>query len=273
VDIDLPDGRAVRVHDSGSRGVPVFWLHGSPQTGDLLAPLLAVPSVRLLSYDRPGYGGSTRLSGRTIASAAADVAAVADALGLDRFAVAGHSGGGPHALACGALLPDRVTAVAALSSPAPLVADGLDWFANMAPAGAAELRASTAGRTALENHLASADFDPDVFTPADHAALSGTWAVLGDNAGAAMNAGLDGLVDDDLALVNPWGFDPAQITAPTLFVHGVRDRMIPSEHGEWLANRCRPRAELWLSPQDGHVSILSRAEAALGWLTTRPGPA
>lgn len=270
MDLTLPDGRAMRVHDSGSGGLPVFWLHGSPQTGDFLTPLLAVPGVRLLSYDRPGYGGSTRLPGRSVASAAADVAAVADALGLDRFAVAGHSGGGPHSLACGALLPDRVIAVAALSGPAPLAADGLDWFAGMAPASEAELRAAIAGQTELEEHLELADFDPRVFTEADLAALSGRWASLGDNAVAALPAGFGGLVDDDLALVAPWGFDPARVTVPTLVVHGVRDRMVPSEHGEWLANRCRPSSELWLSPQDGHVSVLDRAVEALVWLACAP---
>ncbi len=268
MDLDLPDGRTVRVHDSGSGALPVFWHHGSPQTGDLLEPLLEAASsrgVRLLSHDRPGYGGSTRLPGRDIASAAADVAAIADALGLDRFAVAGHSGGGPHALACGALLPDRVTSVVPISGPAPLSADGLDWFAGMAPAGASELRAAVAGRLALENHLASTDFDPEVFTPADHAALESTWKSLGANAGAAMPAGFGGLTDDDLALVAPWGFDPAMVTAPVLVVHGEQDRVVPSAHGEWLARRC-PTADLWLCPTDGHVSVLDRAEAALDWL-------
>jgi len=270
VELDLADGRTLRVHDSGSDGLPVFWHHGSPQTGDLLAPMLeaaAEHGVRLLAHDRAGYGGSTRLPGRDVAAVAADVAAVADALGLDRFAVAGHSGGGPHALACGALLGDRVVGVVSISGPAPLSADGLDWFAGMAAAGVAELRASVAGRAALEEHLANAPFDPEVFTDADHASLAGPWTSLGDNAGAAMNASPDGLVDDDLALVGPWGFDPAEVTAPLLFVHGVLDRMVPSEHGEWLATRCRPRAELWLSPRDGHVSILDRVEPALEWLS------
>jgi pimeloyl-ACP methyl ester carboxylesterase len=271
VDLNLPDGRAVRVHDSGSGALPVFWHHGSPQTGDLLGPLRDAASrrgVRLLGCDRPGYGGSTRQPGRDVAAVAADLAAVADALGLDRFAVAGHSGGAPHALACGALLPDRVRAVVSLSGPAPLTADGLDWFGGMAASGEAELRAALAGPEVLEHHLTTAAFDPEVFTEADHAALAGPWSSLGDNAVAAMNGGLDGLVDDDLALVTPWGFDPAQVGVPTLFVHGVRDRVIPAEHGEWLANRCRPHAELWLNPQDGHVSVLGRAEAALDWLTS-----
>ncbi|PRY40456.1 pimeloyl-ACP methyl ester carboxylesterase [Umezawaea tangerina] len=252
--------------------MPVFWLHGSPQTGDLLDPLLEAAfrrGIRLVGYDRPGYGGSTALVGRDIGAAAADVGAIADALGLERFAVAGHSGGGPHALACGVLLPGRVSAVASLSGPAPVSADGLDWFAHMAPGGEAELRAAMAGRAVLEEHLASAEFDPEVFTPADFAALEGPWASLGANAEAAMEAGLGGLVDDDLALVAPWGFDPARIAVPTLLVHGVRDRMVPSEHGEWMADAVRPHGELWLSPQDGHVSVLDRVGRVFDWLVGR----
>ncbi|MEO6087795.1 MAG: alpha/beta hydrolase, partial [Umezawaea sp.] len=170
------------------------------------------------------------------------------------------------ALACGALLPDRVTAVVAFSSPAPLSADDLDWFGGIAPAGEAELRAAMAGREALEAHVASAEFDPEVFTDADHAALKGPWTSLGANAVASMPAGFGGLVDDNLAIVAPWGFDPAQVGVPTLFVHGVPDRVVPSKHAEWLANRCRPHSELWLSPQEGHVSILNRAEEAFDWL-------
>ncbi|MET1072023.1 MAG: alpha/beta hydrolase [Umezawaea sp.] len=250
----------------------MFWLHGSPQTGDLFDPLLEWASwrgIRLVGYDRPGYGGSTAVVGRDVAAAAADVGAVADALGLGRFAVAGHSGGGPHALACGALLPGRVFAVVSVSGPAPVSAEGLDWFAGMAAGGEAELRAAVAGRAALEEHLASAEFDAEVFTPADRAALDGGWASLNANAGAAMAAGLGGLVDDDLALVAPWGFDPAEVSVPTLLVHGVRDRMVPSEHGEWLADRVRPHGELRLSPQDGHVSILDRVGEVFDWLVLR----
>jgi pimeloyl-ACP methyl ester carboxylesterase len=125
-DVRLDDGRTVRVHDTGdtiaSATLTLVWHHGSPQTGAPLAPLVAAAAergIRLVSYGRPSYGGSTPKPGRDVASAASDVAQLADALGVDRFAVMGASGGGPHALACGALLPDRVIAVACLATLAP----------------------------------------------------------------------------------------------------------------------------------------------------------
>jgi pimeloyl-ACP methyl ester carboxylesterase len=141
----------------------------------------------------------------------------------------------------------------------------LDWFAGMGTAGAAELRAAATGRAALEDHLASAEYDPELFTPADHAALAGPWSWLLTVVEQAMDGGLGGMVDDDLASVAPWGFDPAQVRPPVLFLHGGQDRMVPSSHGHWLARRT-PSAELWLRPDDGHVSVLDAAEAALDWL-------
>ena len=135
----------------------------------------------------------------------------------------------------------------------------------MAAAGAAELRAATRGRAALEDYLASAEFDPELFTPADHAALAGAWSWLLAVVQQAMEGGRGGMVDDDLAAVAPWGFDPGQARPPVLFLHGGQDRMVPSSHGEWLARRT-PSAELWLRPDDGHVSVLNAGEAALGWL-------
>ena len=120
----------------------MLWHHGSPQTGAPLEPLVvaaAARGIRLLSDARPSYGGSSPKPGRDVASAAADVALVADALGIDRFAVMGASGGGPHLLACATLLPDRVTGVVCLAGIAPL----------------------------------TAEFDPSIFIPADWAALKG----------------------------------------------------------------------------------------------------
>jgi pimeloyl-ACP methyl ester carboxylesterase len=200
-----------------------------------------------------------------VASAAADVSSVANALGIDRFAVMGHSGGGPHALACGALLPERVLGVVCVAGLAPFRAEGLDWFAGMAASGEAELRAAARGRAALEDHLASAEFDPEQFTPADHAALAGAWSWLGGVAGQAIEGGTGGMVDDDLSYVAPWGFEPGQVRPPVLFLHGGQDRMVPSSHGTWLARHTR-RAELWLRPDDGHVSVLDSGATAMAWL-------
>jgi pimeloyl-ACP methyl ester carboxylesterase len=260
----------VRVHDSAdTRSVnrfTVLWHHGSPQTGALLAPLLTAAAergMRLLSYGRPSYGGSTPRPGRTVASAASDVAQIADALEIERFAVMGASGGGPHALACAAQLPGRVTGVASLAGLAPFDADGIDWFAGMADDGA--LRAAVRGRKAREQYEETADFDPASFIERDYAALDGAWSSLGADAGAAYAAGSDGIIDDDVAFVTPWGFAVAAITAPVLIVHGGQDRMVPPAHGDWLL-RHLPNAELWFRPRDGHVSILDACPLAMDWL-------
>ncbi len=277
-DLALDDGRILHVYDTGGDDagdrLPVVWHHGTPNIGSPPEPLFTAADrlgLRWVSYDRPGYGGSTPLPGRTVGSAATDVAALADALGIDRFAVVGHSGGAPHALACAARLPDRVLAVVAMAGMAPWGAEGLDWFTGMADSGVAALRAAAQGREAMERHHASgAEYDPE-FTPADLAALSGRWAWLLSVVGPAQEAGPAAQIDDDLAYVSPWGFDPAQVLAPALLVHGGLDRVVPSSHSRWLAGRC-PSAELRLFPDHGHVSLLDEAEEALDWLRSRVRP-
>jgi pimeloyl-ACP methyl ester carboxylesterase len=270
-DVALRDGRTLRSYDSGAvpGGLTLIWHHGSPHTGAPLEPLLieaAARDIRLVTYARPSYGGSTPLPGRDVASAADDVAQLADALGIASFAVMGASGGGPHALACAALLPDRVTGVASLAGVAPFTQD-FPWFAGMAADGA--LRAALVGRDARELFAATDEFDAESFGPADWAALSGTWSSLGEDAQKAEKAGPDGLIDDDVAFVSPWGFDLAAIVAPVLIVQGGQDRVIPPAHGEWLA-RTIPGAELWFRPDDGHVSILHACPAAMNWIAARP---
>ena len=268
-DVRLADGRTLRVYDTGPEGAPgsmtLVWHHGSPQTGAPLEPLLAAAArrgIRLVSYARPSYGGSSALPGRDVASAAADVAQVADALGVGRFAAMGASGGGPHALACAAVLGDRVTGVACLASIAPFT-DSFDWFAGMvAPGG---LRAAIAGRAERARYAEADEFDEASFTAADWAALSGAWASLGADAGRADAAGPDGLIDDDVAFVAPWGFDVARIDTPVLIVQGGEDRVVPPAHAHWLVRQCRT-AELWLRPRDGHVSILEACPLAMDWL-------
>ncbi|PWU59886.1 alpha/beta hydrolase [Micromonospora globispora] len=268
-DLSLGNGRTLHFYDTGGDDrLAVFWHHGTPNIGAPPAPLFDAADrlgIRWVSYDRPGYGGSTPAPGRDIASAAGYVATVADALGIDRFAVMGHSGGGPHALACGALLPDRVLAVVAGAGMAPYDGEGLDWFAGMIPSGVASLRAAAAGREAKERFETSGvEYDPE-FTPADLAALNGEWSWFGSVVGPATQGGPGGLIDDDLAYVSPWGLDPAQVTAPVLLLHGGRDGIAPLSHGEWLSRRC-PAAELRCYPDDGHISVLRHAGAALEWL-------
>jgi pimeloyl-ACP methyl ester carboxylesterase len=137
----------------------------------------------------------------------------------------------------------------------------------MTPSGEASLRAAAAGREAKARHEATAEYDPEMFTPADHAALSGRWSWVLSVVEPAVAAGPGGLIDDDLAYVAPWGADPSRIAAPTLLVHGAQDRVVPSSHSAWLARHITG-AELWLRPDDGHVSVLDAAEAALEWLRT-----
>jgi len=279
-DVSPGGGRVLHVYDTGpaepgtagarDARLPVFWLHGTPQIGAPPAPLFpaaAEHGVRWVSYDRPGYGGSSPVPDRDVASGAADVAVIADALGLDRFAVLGQSGGGPYALACAALLPHRVIGAVSMSGRAPYPADGLDWLAGMRPGSAAELNATLAGREALEALLASDDdFDPEMFTPADRAALAGDWKWIGSVVGPALEQGTGGLIDDALASVRPWGFDPAAITTPVLLVHGTADRVMPSAHSEWLARRIGASAELVLVKDAGHISVFRAAPDALAWL-------
>ena len=277
-DVGLSDGRTLHYYDTredeSDIRVPVFWFHGTPNVGsppEPLFPAAADNDLRWVSYDRPAYGGSSPNPGRYIASAGADVAAIADALSIDRFAAVGHSGGGPHALACGALFPDRVIAVVSVSAPAPHDAEGLDWFAGWSRSGVAEQRAALAGRFGLEDYLPTAEFDPQSFTAADQSALEGRWSWLAKVVDQAMEKGHEGMVEDLLAGAQAWGFAPADITAPVLILHGDKDRMVPSAHGEWLAAHC-PTAELRLAPGAGHITALDSAPAALEWLRGRVTP-
>jgi pimeloyl-ACP methyl ester carboxylesterase len=269
--VRLADGRSLHVYDAGGDGFPVVWHHGTPNLGAPPAPLFPVAErlgLRWIGYDRPGYGGSTPRPGRDVASAAADVAAIADSLRLDRFAAMGHSGGSPHVLACAALLPGRMPAAVVMSGMAPQGAGDLDWFAGMAEGSAASLRAALAGRAAKER-FEEREEDRDIgFAPADWAALEGDWSWVMDVVQPAVAAGPAARIDDDLAYVSPWGFDIAQVKVPVLVVHGALDRMVPSSHARWLAGHLE-RAELWIRDDEGHVSLLRAAEDALTWLALR----
>jgi pimeloyl-ACP methyl ester carboxylesterase len=274
-DLTLRDGRRLVAHDAGGSGaaggsgdLTLIWHHGSPQTGALLPPLLDAATergIRLVSYARPSYSGSSPNIGRDIASAADDVAEIANALGVGRFAVMGASGGGPHALACAALLPDRLIGAVCLASPAPY-SEAFDWYAGMASPDA--LRAAAGGREERARFALTEEFDESQFIAADWAALAGTWGSLGRDAEQAGAAGPDGLIDDDVALARPWGFDLAAITVPVLLVQGGADRVIPPSHADRLV-RVVPTAELWLRPRDGHISVLAAAPAAMNWLIER----
>ena len=211
-DLTLADGGTLHVYDTTRGDLPVLWHHGTPNTGLPPEPLFAASErfgLRWVSWDRPGYGGSTPAPGRPVSSAATYAAAAADALGLDRYAVMGHSGGGPHALACAALAPDRVVAAVAVASMAPYDGGGLDYTHGMCASGAAALGAAAAGLEAREAHEVAHgdDYDPE-FTDADEAALGGEWGWFVKVVRAAAPSGLGARDRRRCRLRGPLGVRP-----------------------------------------------------------------
>jgi pimeloyl-ACP methyl ester carboxylesterase len=283
-DVRLADGRTLRIQDSGATEAPtVVFFHGTPGCGllhDRWLAAAAAAGLRLLAYDRPGYGGSTPQPDRTVADAAADVAALADQLQVGRFAVWGASGGGPHALACAALLPDRVVAAAVAPSPAPYDASGLDWFAGLPETNLQRFKLALAGRDALQPVLAQSAQAFVAADPAQLIALSGPVlappdrAVFDTDVAAfllavfrdGLAAGAEGWVEDDLAFVAAWGVELGSVRVPVAVWHGEQDLSVPATHGRWLAGAI-PGAELRLLPDDGHVSLIfAREREVVGWL-------
>lgn len=277
-DVALDGGAVLHAYDSETGGVgalPVVWLHGTPNIGTPPTPLLDLAdrlALRLLGYDRPGYGGSTARRGRSIGSAARHAAAVVDALDGDQsgrvrpFAVIGHSGGGAHALACAALEPGRVVAAVSIAGLSPYdPADDAAWFTGFAELGEASLRAAVDGREEKERYE-STEHDGDFgFAEIDQRAFDGEWGWIMEVVRPALADGPAPVVDDDLAVVGDWGFAPADIRVPVRLVHGGLDRVVPPSHSERLA-RSIPHAIVDRQPDDGHVSILRRAPAALEWI-------
>jgi pimeloyl-ACP methyl ester carboxylesterase len=270
-DLEVGGGRTLHVYDTAPQDSglsPVIWHHGTPNIGAPPEPLFAAANrlgLRWVSFDRPGYGGSTIAQGRTISSVARDVAKVADALGIDQFAVVGYSGGGSYALGCAAVLGSRVRAVLSLAGIAPYGADGLDWFAGMVPSSVAALGTAAAGRE-VRAALEASGFSYDAqFTTTDLALFEGPWGWLGKVGEPALDAGPYGQIDDDVSYTLPWGCDPGAIGAPVLLLHGAEDRIIPASHGSWLAAHCLT-AELRLCEGDSHITIVTHAQSGLGWL-------
>jgi pimeloyl-ACP methyl ester carboxylesterase len=283
------EGRRLAVEVQGDpAGSPVFLLHGTP--GCRLGPcprgmVLYRLGVRLITFDRPGYGGSDRLAHRTVADAAADVATIADAYGFERFAVVGRSGGGPHALACAALLPGRVTRAAVLVGLAPWAAEGLDWFAGMSDSNILGYTAAAAGHGTLAARLTPVAkeirADParlvadvrDEMHASDRRVMAdaGIRALLVQNYAEALRTSADGWIDDALAFCSPWGFDPAAIAVPVLLWHGEDDVFSPVGHAWWLAERI-PHASVVVQPGAAHFGALDVLPDVLPWLVSGSGP-
>jgi pimeloyl-ACP methyl ester carboxylesterase len=285
--VTTADGRVLAVYDGGDpNGVPILVQNGTPGSGLLYGPHLRdaeEQGIRLFSYDRPGYGASSRHEGRTVADCAADIAAVLDELGIDRFATWGISGGGPHALATAALLPDRVAAAAALASVAPFDAEGLDFYEGMGEQNVEDFGAAVEGGAA---HRAAAERGREqmlaatpeelvaVFStllgPADLDVLDGAVAAFVlENARAGIEPGPEGWLDDERAFVRPWGFEPADIRVPVLQWHGEQDKFVPFGHAVWLSERI-PGVESHLTPDDGHLTLYERRVPEVhAWLLER----
>lgn len=282
--VQTPDGRTLTVEDSGnSGGKPVIVHMGTPNSRHLYGPTVADAKhhgLRLIGYDRPGYGGSTPKPGRTVADCAVDVTAICDALGLDRVASWGISGGGPHVLACAALLPDRVAAVAALASIAPYGAPGLDWFADMGQDNVDDFKLLASNEAAARAKMTEdwkgflaatpaqmAEGMASLLTPTDAKVATGP---VGEFMSAAMKDGMresdEGWWEDGVSSMLPWGFELTEISVPVLLLHGRQDKFVPFGHGEWLAAHI-PGVEARLTEEDGHLTLFeSRIGAVHGWL-------
>jgi pimeloyl-ACP methyl ester carboxylesterase len=240
----------------------------------------------MITHDRAGYGRSTRRRGRRVVDEVDDVVAIADELGLERFGLTGGSGGGPHALACAALLPDRIVRAACVVGVAPLGDPGLDedaWLAGMDPENVKEFNWAVAGEDVLMRELAPlhaevavriAD-DPATFldtfelSESDRAELARKERIQIIRESWAENSvkGVGGWADDDYAIVRPWGFDVQQISIPVLVRYGETDVLVPPAHGEWLAANV-PGCVVKVDGAGGHLSAdpeLTIAEEAR-WL-------
>ena len=257
-----PDGRVLVFHV----GTP-----NAPDAFPLLTDALDERGWQLVAYARPGYAGSARREGRSVADAAADTAAILDDLGLDRFVTIGWSGGGPHALACAALLPDRCDAAASLAGVAPFDAEGLDFLAGMGAENVEEFGTAARSRDELVAFLerdagalatiTGADIAAglgDLVDDVDRAALTGEFAeTVARMLRRALSNGIEGWLDDDLAFIKPWGFDLGSIRVPVSIWQGAHDRMVPFSHGEWLAAHV-PGARVHLYDDEGHISLVQQ---------------
>ena len=278
-EVTVADGRVVRYCCYGPQtGLPVVSLAGTPGTRwerPGVVSAIGQQGLRVAVPDRPGYGGSDRQPGRTVADVAADVQAVAHVQGWARFAVTGFSGGGPHALACAALLTEQVTCCAAVATPAPPGSSGADLFVDRVPGDAEDFRLARHGEQALRPYLqdrasnALAQLgtgDPARPTGPDQG-LEAEPIAADEGRVARIRAaylGLDGWVDDVIALAHPWGFDLASIDVPVSIWSGAADTRVPRGHTDWLLAHL-PTAQGYEHP-GGHDPSDASFRSILGWV-------
>jgi pimeloyl-ACP methyl ester carboxylesterase len=253
--LTLTDGRTLGFAEWGDpQGAPIINIHGTPGCRLNRHPdndKIAATGARVVTYDRPGYGASDRNRGRRVVDCVADVAAIADHLGFDRFAVTGGSGGGPHCLAVAAQLPDRVTRAACIVGAAPYDALGDEWYDGMDAENVKEFGWALEGEARLEVELSREANEMLARIAVDPATILGDFdlpeadrkilgrpdiaRVMTEAMTECVRTGIWGWADDDIAFTKPWGFDPAQITVPTAVWWGAHDVLVPAKHGEWLA--------------------------------------
>jgi len=281
------DGRALAFVERGAEdGAPVLACHGTPGSRRTRHPdpqIYERHGVRMVVYDRPGYGLSDPQPGRSVADAAADIGAIADQLGFERFAVVGGSGGAPHALACGALLGDRVLRVGALVTPAPSDSPDFDFLADLADINVKEFGAALEGLEAIEAYLQPFAEellrDPDAvideiaveLPEVDRAIVSrdDVRVVLRESFVEGVRQGVRGWADDDLAFAKPWGFEPEDVEAEVRLWQGELDVLAPRTHGEYVASRL-PNARFELLEGGGHF-LDEEWDVVLDWLAAGAG--
>lgn len=256
------DHGAALVFHTGTPSPPVRWASLDDAARDR--------NLRLITYARPGYSGSSRHPGRSVADAATDTVAVLDELGVGPFMVLGHSGGGPHALACAALISDRCQAAVSLAGVAPFEAEDLDWMAGMAEENVEEFTTVLKGEETLRPYLlAYAEHFSQVSSEDVEVSLAGLLSdvdrdaltdelseMMARSLRQAAEDGVEGWIEDDLAFAKSWGFDLSSIEVPVGVWQGRQDRMVPFAHGEWLQSNIKTSRSRLLD-DEGHISLLT----------------